>query len=83
MSGLEVWLVPGSQALYGDRILATVKEHSEEIGRALDVSPAIPVRVVTKPVMVSADSIRDLCADASRDPSCIGVIAWMHTFSPA
>jgi len=83
MREVEVWLVPGSQALYGDRILAAVKDHAEEIGRALDRSAAIPVRVVTKPVMVSAESIREICIDASRTPQCIGVIAWMHTFSPA
>jgi L-arabinose isomerase len=83
MREVEVWLVPGSQAMYGDRILAAVKDHAEEIGRALDSSAAIPVRVVTKPVMVSAESIQDICIEASRDPNCIGVIAWMHTFSPA
>jgi L-arabinose isomerase len=41
------------------------------------------VKIVPKPVMVSADAIAELCVEANRDANCIGLIAWMHTFSPA
>ena len=50
---------------------------------ALDAAPAIPVRVVAKPVVTDADGIRGLFLEANANPACVGVIAWMHTFSPA
>src|SRR5262249_44250533 len=80
---LEAWFVTGSQHLYGEETLRQVSKHSEEIAAALSRCEAIPVKVVAKPVLTTPDAIRDLCADASSSPGCIGVIAWMHTFSPA
>jgi len=80
---LEVWFVTGSQHLYGPKTLETVAEHSQAIAKALDASPAIPVRVVFKPVLTTPESIRALCLEANSAPNCVGLIAWMHTFSPA
>ena len=79
----EVWFVTGSQALYGDDALRTVGEHANEIARALDEADTIPVRVLPKPVVATAEAIREVLLAATADPACIGVIAWMHTFSPA
>jgi L-arabinose isomerase len=79
----EVWFVAGGQHLYGERLLGQVGEHSERIARALDASGAIPVRVVAKPVLTTPEAIRQLCQEASVTPGCVGLIAWMHTFSPA
>jgi len=79
----EVWFVTGSQHLYGPKTLETVAEHSREIAAALDASEAIPVKVVFKPVLTTPDSIRDLCLEANSSKNCIGLITWMHTFSPA
>jgi L-arabinose isomerase len=79
----EVWLVTGSQHLYGAEALRLVEDHSREIAGALDASAAIPVRVVSKPVVTTPESIHELCLAATASPSCVGVIAWMHTFSPA
>src|SRR5881275_882712 len=53
------------------------------MARALSSSPPIPVRIVVKPVMTSAASIQQLCLDANEVAVCIGLITWMHTFSPA
>jgi len=50
---------------------------------ALDASAHIPVKVIFKPVLTTPDSIRRLCIDANSDDNCIGLITWMHTFSPA
>ena len=83
LSKLEVWFVTGSQHLYGPETLKTVEEHSATIARALAASTSIPVRVVSKPVMTGSDSIHQLCLDANSSTSCIGLITWMHTFSPA
>lgn len=79
----EVWFITGSQHLYGDEVLKTVDRHSTEITKALDASPRIPVHVVFKPVVKSPEEILGLLQQASVSPNCVGVIAWMHTFSPA
>jgi L-arabinose isomerase len=80
---LEIWLVTGSQHLYGEAVLERVGEHSQQIARALDAADAIPVRIVHKPPVTGAEQIHRLCLEASSKPECVGVIAWMHTFSPA
>ena len=80
---LELWFVTGSQHLYGPDTLAKVAENSRTIAASLDASSEIPVSVVWKPVLTSADSIRDLCLEANASSACIGLILWMHTFSPA
>ncbi len=79
----EVWFVTGSQHLYGPETLEHVAAHSRQMAEALGQSPAIPVRVVFKPVMTGSAGIRDLCLEANTAPACIGLITWMHTFSPA
>jgi len=79
----EVWFVTGSQHLYGPKTLETVAEHSREIAAALGASAHMPVKVVFKPVLTTADSIRNLCLEANSSKNCIGLITWMHTFSPA
>jgi L-arabinose isomerase len=83
LSKLEVWFVTGSQHLYGEEVLKTVAEHSETIAKAFDASEKIPVRVLFKPVVKTPDEIFNLCQAANTDKNCIGIIAWMHTFSPA
>jgi len=80
---LEVWFATGSQHLYGEEALRQVDAHAREIAGALDEAPQIPVRVVHRPVVESPTAIRRLCVEASAAPECAGVIAWMHTFSPA
>ena len=79
----EVWFVPGSHALYGEVALAHVDEHAREIAAALDGAAEIPVRVVVKPVLISAEAVRTVCAEADAAENCVGGIVWMHTFSPA
>ena len=79
----EVWFVTGSQSLYGEETLRQVAGQSQAIAAALAAAPGIAVNVVWKPVLKDAAAIRRLCLDATADDSCIGLIAWMHTFSPA
>lgn len=83
LSKLDLWFVPGSQGLYGEESIAAVHRHAVEIAHALSESPEIPVKVVPKPVMTSAEAITQLCAAAATDDRCIGLAVWMHTFSPA
>ena len=81
--GATVWFLTGSQGLYGEDVLTQVAEQSRVVARGLDEAAAMPLEVVWKPVLTDSDGIRDLLLDADRDPSCVGVITWMHTFSPA
>lgn len=80
---LEVWFVTGSQHLYGEETLHQVAEDSLAITNGLDQSAQIPVKVVFKPVLTTPGAITQLCMDANNTPNCIGLITWMHTFSPA
>lgn len=80
---LEVWFVTGSQHLYGDKILEQVATHSVEISRGLNASPVMPVQVVFKQVVKTPEEIYHICQEANTATNCMGVIAWMHTFSPA
>ncbi|SDN42338.1 L-arabinose isomerase [Cryobacterium flavum] len=79
----EVWFLTGSQNLYGEETLRQVAEQSQQIARALHSSTAVPVNVVWKPVLKDSESIRRAALDANADDRVIGLIAWMHTFSPA
>jgi len=80
---LEVWFVTGSQHLYGAETLKQVDDDSCTIADALNASVFIPVNVVFKPVLTNPDAIKQLCIEANSAKNCIGVITWMHTFSPA
>lgn len=79
----EIWFITGSQHLYGDEILKKVADHSSTIVKSLKQEEAIPVKIVFKQVLTSPEEIYNLCVDASSSKNCIGIIAWMHTFSPA
>jgi L-arabinose isomerase len=79
----EVWYVTGSQDLYGPETLEQVGVHSRAIAEALADSSAIPVNVVFKPVVTTPDAIYRVCLDANAADNCVGLITWMHTFSPA
>ncbi|MFP9099184.1 L-arabinose isomerase [Flavobacterium sp. RHBU_24] len=79
----EVWFVTGSQHLYGEETLKLVAEHSQEIAKGLDASGKIPVRVVYKPTVKTTQEIYDTLLAANTTENVIGVITWMHTFSPA
>ncbi len=79
----EVWFVTGSQHLYGPEVLDEIAAHSKEIAATFDASANIPTRVVYKPVMTTVEDITRLCLEANAADKCVGLITWMHTFSPA
>ncbi|GAA4466272.1 L-arabinose isomerase [Nibrella saemangeumensis] len=83
LNQFEIWFVTGSQHLYGEETLRQVAEHSTIIADAFATAAQIPVRVVFKPVVKTPDEIYALCQEANVSPECVGVITWMHTFSPA
>ena len=79
----EIWFVTGSQHLYGEETLRQVAEHSQQIAQGLDQAGQVPVKVVFKPVVKTTEEIYRICQDANVAENCVGVVAWMHTFSPA
>ena len=80
---LEAWFITGSQHLYGEEALRQVAEHSQVIARSLAEAEQMPVRIVCKPVVATPEAIYGLCQEANASSHCIGLITWMHTFSPA
>ncbi len=82
LKSLELWFVTGSQDLYGEETLKQVAAHSKEIAASLNGATQIPVRVVYKPTVKSTEEVYATLAEANNTKSCIGVITWMHTFSP-
>lgn len=79
----EVWLLTGSQHLYGTETLKLVQDHAGVIAQALNENSLMPVRVVCKSIVTTPEEIYRACADANNQTACIGLITWMHTFSPA
>ncbi len=79
----EVWFVTGSQHLYGVKTLDAVAEHSREIAASLSTATQIPLQVIFKPVLTTPEAIRELCLEANSTNKCVGLVLWMHTFSPA
>jgi L-arabinose isomerase len=80
---LEVWFITGSQHLYGPETLKQVAVNSETIVKAFNSNPDLPVTTVFKPVVKTPEEILNICIAANTSKECIGVITWMHTFSPA
>lgn len=78
-----VWFLTGSQGLYGPETLDQVAEQSQQVAAALDDAGEVPVKVLWKPVLTERDAIRTAALEANADENCLGVIVWMHTFSPA
>jgi len=79
----ELWFVTGSQHLYGPETLEQVAADSRQIAEALNSDATIPLDVVWKPTVKTPDEVYAICRDANADENCIGLITWMHTFSPA
>ena len=79
----EVWFVTGSQHLYGEETLRQVAEHSLIISKELNNSNQISVSIIFKPIVKTTEEIFAICLEANQSEACIGLITWMHTFSPA
>ncbi len=79
----EVWFITGSQHLYGPETLAQVAEDAQKIVQGLNDSDSLAVKLVWKPTLKTSEEISRLMRDANADDKCIGLVTWMHTFSPA
>ena len=80
---LEVWLLTGSQHLYGPETLLQVQAHADIIAASLNENSEVPVSVICKSIVTTPEEIFETCSESNNNPACIGLIIWMHTFSPA
>ena len=81
LTSYEAWFITGSQHLYGPETLEQVAAHSRQMAAALDEK--LPIKIVFKPVLTGPVEIYQLMQEANTTANCVGLIAWMHTFSPA
>ncbi|HEY7884316.1 MAG TPA: L-arabinose isomerase, partial [Cellvibrionaceae bacterium] len=79
----NIWLVTGSQHLYGPGVLKQVADNSENIAAGLTAADALSAQVIAKGVVTTPEEILQVCQAANSDQNCVGLILWMHTFSPA
>jgi len=79
----ELWFFTGSQHLYGPEALKQVAKNASQVVDALNKSNRIPIKIVFKPILTTPEEIRAACIDASSNANCVGVVLWMHTFSPS
>lgn len=80
---LEAWFITGSQHLYGEEVLQQVASDSQRIAEGLTGHGKLPFNIVFKPVLTTPDAIYRLCQEANTATNCVGLVTWMHTFSPA
>ncbi len=80
---LELWFAVGSQHLYGEKALKQVAEDAKKIVAGLNDAQAAPVPITLKPTLTTGDEVTRLMIEADAAENCIGVVCWMHTFSPA
>jgi L-arabinose isomerase len=80
---MELWFATGSQHLYGEQTLKTVAAHANQIAGGLAMGNSIPLNVIPKAVLTTPEAITQLCTEANASSRCVGIVAWMHTFSPA
>lgn len=83
LAASRIWFLTGSQGLYGEDTLRQVAEQSQAVARGLAASSDIPVTVEWRPVLTDRDSIHRTMLEANAADEVVGVIVWMHTFSPA
>jgi len=83
LKNLEIWFITGSQHLYGPETLEKVKENAQTISNYLSNNQNIPLQIIFKPIVKTAEEIFNLILEVNYNQNCIGIITWMHTFSPS
>ena len=79
----EIWFVTGAQLLYGGETVKIVDGHSKEMVDGLNNSGIIPVKIIYKGTANSSSEVEAIMKASNNDERCVGIITWMHTFSPA
>ena len=79
----EIWFLTGSQTLYGDEALRQVDADSRVVADGFNASGKLPCTVVYRGTVKSSEEIVKRFREANAADQCVGVMLWMHTFSPA
>ena len=79
----SIYFLIGSQDLYGDETLAMAESNGKAIASHLNDKLDGLVKIEALPIIRNHNEARQACMKASCDDNCIGIIVWMHTFSPA
>ncbi|MDY6323314.1 MAG: L-arabinose isomerase [Succinivibrio sp.] len=79
----KLYFVVGSQDLYGDECLKHVAADAAEMTRFFNEQFKGVCEVVLLPTVINSETCIADMRKAQCDEDCIGVMTWMHTFSPA
>ena len=79
----KLYFVVGSQDLYGDECLRQVAADAKVMADFFNEKLGAKVKVELLPTVVNSETCIADMRKVSCDDECIGVMTWMHTFSPA
>ena len=79
----KLYFITGSQDLYGEETLRKAENNSKEICEYLNLALGSAASIVPMPIVRNREEAQSCIIKACADGDCIGVIMWMHTFSPA
>tara|TARA_S200000501_G_scaffold88774_1_gene81845 strand:+ start:575 stop:2059 length:1485 start_codon:yes stop_codon:yes gene_type:complete len=79
----EIWFVAGTQNLYGDSALVEIESNSAAISKSLNSNKSIITNIISKGIVKTSQEVKNLFIEANLNSNCIGIICWMHTFSPS
>lgn len=79
----KIYFVVGSQDLYGEECLKQVALDAKNMTAFFNERLQGKVRVELLPTVINSETCIEDMRKVSCDEDCIGVITWMHTFSPA
>ena len=79
----KLYFIPGSQDLYGAECLRQVAENCKHMVKFFNEKLGDTVAFELLPTVETSRICVEDMRRAMNDDDCVGVITWMHTFSPA
>ncbi len=79
----KLYFIPGSQDLYGAQCLRQVAENCKRMVQFFNEKLGDTVAFELLPTVETSRICVEDVRRAMNDDDCVGVITWMHTFSPA
>ena len=79
----KLYFIPGSQDLYGRECLQSVREDCQKMVDFLNEKLGDVIRIELLPTVETSEICVEDMKKVMVDDDCVGVITWMHTFSPA
>ncbi len=79
----KLYFIVGSQDLYGEECLKQVAADAAEMVAFLNDKLADTIKIELLPTVETSEICVQDMRKVQADDDCVGVITWMHTFSPA